>query len=444
MKTAGPVARSSAREVALTVVRDVFGPEHRGAQAAFDVRTRRAGLDLRDRAFAAELAYGSIKQRRLLDWYLAPYLAGRARPLPPTIVEVLRLGIYQLRFMGGVDVHAAVFETVKLALCHGHRGTGGLVNAVLRRFIADAPAAPQADDFPSEDDFAGTAYSVPTWIAAQWHEALNGARDAALAGINAAPQHAVRVNTLRASLDEVRAALAQAGTSVRPSPFVREIWLAEGSSVADDPGGRWTVQGESAAMPVDLLAPQPGESVLELCSGRGNKSVQLAARLGASGSLVCVELETRRARRLEEALARAGASGVAVVQGDARSAAPELRADAVLLDAPCSGLGVLGRHPEARWRKSPDDGARLAEVQAALLAAAAERTRPGGRLVYSVCSTDPREGRDRVEAFLAGAPEFARAELPPRYAPFASAGDVVVPPGIEGRDGFYIAVLGKR
>ncbi len=436
--------RASAREVALAVVRDVFGPEQRGAQAAFDVRARRAGLDLRDRAFAAELTYGSIKQRRLLDWYLAPYLADRAKSLPATIVEVLRLGIYQLRFMGGVEEHAAVYETVKLALRHGHRGTGGLVNAVLRRFIAESPAAPQTADFPNEDEFAGTAFSVPTWLAVQWRSELDGARDAALAGINAAPQHAVRLNALRASREEALEALAGAGASLRPSPYVAESWLVEGSAVGDDPEGRWIVQSESAAMPVDLLAPQPGESVLELCSGRGNKSVQLAARLNGSGSLVCVELEARRARALEEALARGGASAVAVVQGDARAAAPELRADAVLLDVPCSGLGILGRHPEARWRKSPGDGARLAPLQAALLAAAAERTRQGGRLVYSVCSTDPREGRARIEAFLAENPQFARAALPARYAPFACGGDVVVPPGIEGRDGFYVALLVKN
>ena len=137
---APPAPRTNARELALAVVRDVFGPELRGAQAAFDVRARRSGLDARDRAFAAELAYGAIKARRLLDWYLKPYLEGRERTLPAVIFEILRLGVYQIRFMSGVEDHAAVFETVNLALRHGHKGTAGLVNAVLRRFIADAPA----------------------------------------------------------------------------------------------------------------------------------------------------------------------------------------------------------------------------------------------------------------------------------------------------------------
>ncbi len=434
----------SARELALAVVRDVFGPEARGAQAAFDVRARRSGLDARDRAFAAELAYGAIKARRLLDWYLKPYLAGRERTLPPVILEILRLGIYQLRFMGGVEDHAAVFETVNLALHHGHKGTAGLVNAVLRRFIAEAPAIPDRSDFERESDYLGTAYSLPSWIAAGWAELFNGQRDAVLAGINAPPQRALRVNTLRAEVGEVTRLLEARGATVRASPFAPEALIVDGEAIADDPEERWSLQGESACLPVDLLDPRPGETVLDLCSGRGHKSAQIAARMRAEGNLVCVESDPRKTRALRTALARAGAGNAAVVEGDARDAAAEIRADAVLLDAPCSSLGILGRHAEARWRKSPEDSPRLAGLQGALLRAAGARTKAGGRLVYSVCTTDPREGPLAIERFLAEEPAFRRAEIPERYARFRSAaGDVVVPPGIDGRDGFFIALLAR-
>jgi 16S rRNA (cytosine967-C5)-methyltransferase len=141
--------------------------------------------------------------------------------------------------------------------------------------------------------------------------------------------------------------------------------------------------------------------------------------------------------------ARAGVTNAALVVGDARDAAPEVRANAVVVDAPCSGTGTIGRHPEARWRKAPEDGARLASAQGELLRAAAERTAPGGRIVYSVCSSDRREGRDVVDAFLRDATAFARLPLPERYASFARDGDVVVPAGIAGRDGFFIALLGR-
>ena len=434
---------TSAREVALQVVRDVFGPDQRGAQAAFDVRSRRAQLDVRDRAFAAELAYGSIKQRRLLDWHLAPYIGTRDKPLPPTIVDVLRIGAYQLRFMNGVDDHAAVSETVNLAWRHGHRGTAGLVNAVLRKMIADGAPVPFAGDFKSEDDYLGTAFSLPTWMAAQFGRAYNGERSAVLAGINAAPQHAVRVNGLRATVAEVRGELEAAGLEVQGSAFVPESLVFSGGAIGDDPEGRWSLQSEAAAMPVDLLAPPSGASVLELCSGRGNKLVQLAARIGPEGHVTGVELDPKKVHALRETLERLGIANAALVAGDAREAVPDILALHVLLDAPCSGLGVIGRHPEARWRKTPEDGARFGTLQGELLRAAADRTAPGGRLVYSVCSSDPREGREVVEDFLSERTDFTRAQLPERYDSFARDGDVVVPLGIEGRDGFYVAVLGR-
>jgi 16S rRNA (cytosine967-C5)-methyltransferase len=435
------IVRTTARQVAYDVVRDVFGPDQRGAQASFDVRSRRARLDTRDRAFAAELAYGTIKGMRLIDWLLAPYLAGRDKPLPPTIHDVLRLGIYQIHFMSGVDDHAAVSETVNLAWKHGHKGTAGLVNAVLRRSIADGKRTPDSADFKTADDWAGMCFSVPTWIAAQFGRAYGEARDAALRGVNAAPQHALRVNALRASVETVTVDLAERGVTVRVSPYVPETLIADSGTIGDDPGGRWSIQSEAATMPVDMLEPRAGETVLDMCAGRGNKTIGIAARMGNTGSVVAVELDPKKIPVLREHLERAGVTNVAVVEGDARSAALEIRADAVLLDAPCSGIGVIGRHPEARWRKRPDDGSRLAETQAQLLRAAATRTAPGGRIVYSVCSPDAREGRERVDAFLAEEPGFARAPLPERYATFERDGDLVVPAGIEGRDGFYIASL---
>jgi 16S rRNA (cytosine967-C5)-methyltransferase len=262
-----------------------------------------------------------------------------------------------------------------------------------------------------------------------------------LAGINASPQHAVRVNRLGTTVPTVRAELEGHGATVTQSPFVFESLILEKFATGDDPAGRWSVQSEAAAMPVDLLAPMPGERVIDLCSGRGNKSVQIGARLNGEGTIACVEIDEKKMHTLATALERAGVANVALVNGDARFAASELVGDAVLLDAPCSGLGIIGRHPEARWRKDPADGARLGLLQAELIRAAAARTAPRGRLVYAVCSSDPREGREVVDAFLAGDATFERAPLPDRYAPFAKDGDVVVVPGIAGRDGFYIASL---
>jgi 16S rRNA (cytosine967-C5)-methyltransferase len=416
-----------ARELAFQVVRDVFGPDARAAQGSFDAHLRRSRLDSRDVAFAAELAYGTIEQRRLLDWYIAPYLADRAKALPPAIAEILRLGVYQIAMMSGVDAHAAVHETVNLALRHGHRGTAGLVNAILRRLIVDAPAPPDRSGFKSEADYLGTRYSLPTWIVTQLGQTFGEQLEAILSGLNRAPQRAVRVNRLRATVDEAIWALAANGVRTRRSERVEEVLVVEAGIASDDAQGRWSVQSESASIPAAILDPKPGENVLDLCAGRGNKSIQIAARMNNEGALYCVEIDARKIGTLTADLERSGVECAALVSGDVRTADLPF-ADAVLLDAPCSGIGIIGRHPEARWRKSPDDGARLAALQGELLEAAARRVKAGGRLVYSVCSTDRREGIDLAEAFLAANREFR-----------SHGEDVLIAPGIDGRDGFYVA-----
>jgi 16S rRNA (cytosine967-C5)-methyltransferase len=237
--------------------------------------------------------------------------------------------------------------------------------------------------------------------------------------------------------------LESAGCSILPSPFVAECLIVKPGVPGDDPEGRWSVQSESSAMAVDLLDPQPGERVADLCCGRGNKSMQIAARLGPQASFAAVDQDARKLRAWRETARRLGVEAEPV-EADVLAFEPGSLFDAVLLDAPCSALGTIGRHAEARWRKSPGDGARLAASQAALLRRAAALTAPGGRLVYAVCSFDPAEGAGVIDEFLAGAPDFHRAASPARYAEFERGGDVVVPPGIEGRDGFYISRLERR
>jgi 16S rRNA (cytosine967-C5)-methyltransferase len=441
-----------AREVALMVVRDTFGDQPRAAREALDYRLRRSGLAGRDRAFATELAYGSIKMRRALDDRLAPYLGAKAATLPKPIAEILRLGAYQLAYMTGVEPYAAVSESVGLARIYGHKGTAGLVNAVLRRVAEDVAAhghasAAEAPGDESDDALARRA-SLPTWLVAHWRRRFGAGRLAAIAaGVNAPAPIGIGLDTRRIDAAAARARLAEHGAGAQPSAFTADTLIASdahGIDLETLGAGRWFLHAESAALPVDLLAPQPGEAIYEACSGRGNKTLQIVARLQGSGSLEAVDLDERKVERLRERLAVHDAAYVRVAARDA--ALPgEPDCDAVLVDAPCSGIGIVGRQPEARWRKSPDDALRLVPVQHAILDAAASRVKPGGRLVYAVCSTDPREGDEIVDALLAARPAFARAPLPARYAPLATpAGDVLVAPGIDGRDGFFIASLQRR
>lgn len=426
---------TTAREVALQVCRDVFGPTPRGAREALDYRLRKTSLAPRDRAFATELAYGAVKMRRFLDFELAPFVGERAKSLPQPIAEILRLGTYQLRSMHGVEAYAAVSESVGLARKYGHKGTAGLVNAVLRR-IATEP--------PREADLE-TRASLPNWVVNHWRERFGADRlDAIVAGVNGPAAVGLCVDLRNASRDDVQQALAEAGIASSPSPFASDVLVLDGSAPSGElerlANHRWHVHAEAAAFPVDLLDPQPGQRVVEVCCGRGNKTLQIVSRTRGEAEVLAVDDDPHKTAQTGARLSGAGIASVALFTGDAAEMAPTGDADLVLLDAPCSGLGILGRQPEARWRKNPDDPARMASVQRKLLAAAAGSVKPGGALVYAVCSTDRREGEDVVDAFLAEHGQFARDEVPARYEPFLTpAGDVLVTPGIDGRDGFFVA-----
>ena len=442
----------NAREVALQTVRDVFvvpgGGTERTAQEALDYRARKANLDARDRAFATELAYGSIKMRRALDWYLASFIGERKTELPPAIHEILRLAVYELVYTRA-DTHATVFEFVNLAKRYGHRGVANLVNAVLRSFLRDRPLDPTRDLFENDDEYLGTRYSLPTWLVRQWRTVFGAQVEAICSAVNDPARSAVTVNTMRTNVAEIVERFAGAGIATARSAFAPDSLLidepAKVRGLEAQAKGAWWLQSESSAMPVEVLHPQPGETILDVASGRGNKALQIGARLAGEGNELCIERDPRKADVLQTRLEEAGiAAGVVV--GDATSALlqPGQRFDRVLIDAPCSGVGVIGRHPEARWKKQPGDGERLALTQRALLEALAPSVHEGGALVYAVCSTDPRETIEVVDWFV-GKANVERGLIPAAFEPFITEeGDILVPPGLDGRDGFFIARLERR
>lgn len=427
------------------MVRDVFPDDgkqvERTAHAAFDYRVQRAGLDARDTAFAAELAYGAIKMRRALDWYLAPYVADT---VPAAVRELLRLAAYELLYTRA-DEHAAVFEFVNLAKRIAHRGLANLVNAVLRRLLRERPAAPRRDQFEDDAEYLGTRYSLPTWLVVQWLDVFGDATETICEGVNAPAQQAIVVNTLRNGVAETQERLGTAGVVTEQSSFVPEALLLRDGRVPSDADGGWWQQSESSAMVADVLNPQPGDTIVDVCSGRGNKALQIGARLERDGALLCIERDERKTKILTERLEKAGIAG-AIVTGDAtQELLPQGRGfERALIDAPCSGVGIVGRQPEARWKKQKSDGERLATTQRALLEQIARHVLPGGVLVYAVCSTDPRETTEVMDWFLARH-DFERGSIAVKYEPLLGAsGDVVVPPGIERRDGFFIARLERR
>ncbi|MGZ4268541.1 MAG: transcription antitermination factor NusB [Solirubrobacteraceae bacterium] len=361
-----------------------------------------AGLSPRDRALAKQLAFGTVQRRLTLDHVIA---AHATRELDPPVRAALQLGLYQLLFLEGIADHAAIGEAVELAKpSPGHR----LVNAVLRKVQREGFELP-ADDTPQG---AAIRHSHPLWLVRLWWQWLGADEARALmAADNEPAELALRVNRLVAfDLSDVPGE-RRGDAIVLDGPF----------DALGHPGyaaGAFTPQSRGSQLVAEVLDPQPGERVLDLCAAPGGKTTDIAARMGATGRVVAVERHPQRARALQAACARMRADNVEVVCADAREyAAPPAPGgfDRVLLDAPCSGLGTLRSHPDIRWRASPAGIERLAALQDELLASARAALAPGGRLVYSVCTLSPAEER------LSGAQ--VRRTLPHR----------------DGTDGFYIA-----
>jgi 16S rRNA (cytosine967-C5)-methyltransferase len=383
----------------------------RGADSREALERLSGKLDARDRALATELAYGTTRWRGRLDFELSRRLQRQPLDrLPPTIRNILRLGLYQLRHMDKVPPYAAVGEAVAQAGRHGHAGTAGLVNAVLRRAASESE--------PEPPDLA-TEYSHPQWLVDRWRSRLPDAI-ALMAANNQPPQVVVRVNRLRA--DTV------AGTPGRHAP---EAVVVDGLPEAELAAGLCTVQDEASMLAARTLDPQPGWICLDIASAPGGKATHLAELMHDEGIVLANELDPERAKLVQAAARRLHLKSVRVRVADARTLPKNWarRCDGVLADVPCSGLGTLARRPDLRWRKTENDLRTLPPLQLQLLEAAAECVKPGGRLVYSTCSTEPEENEDVVARFLAGHPEFERET------------EVRLWPHRDGTDGFYIVRL---
>lgn len=409
-----------ARAVAFEVIGATF-EQGAFAERAFRDAARREGLEGRERAQAQRLAYGAVQRRGTTDAAIER-LAGRpSQRLDAPLLRGLRLGLYELLFATRTPDHAAVDQAVELVKRAGAAHAAGLVNAVLRR--AARERAELIEELLSDDSTpaaAAVAQSAPAWLVDMWWEELGaeGARSL-LSACNEAAEVAFRVNSSRTDRDaelaalreaEVEAASPQADWPLAPA----EAIVVDGrtGSVTEKrvAAGELTPQSRGSMAVVEVLEPQPGEQILDLCAGPGTKTGQIAGRMGDRGELISVELDPERAAEVAGQAQRLGLRSVTVIEADATELEMPEAFDRVLLDASCSDLGALAPRPDARWRKSPAAIERLAELQGQLLMSAARSLRPGGTLVYATCTVSRRENEERVAALLEAA---GRGEVPP-------------------------------
>lgn len=404
----------TARQAAYEVVLRVFEDD---AYADRVLRSAAAGLDSRDRALAQRLAFGTVQRMRTLDHAIGTLGKRPVRKLDPPVRAALRLGAYQLGYTE-VATHAAVNETVELVRRARLERAVAFTNAVMRRLSEGIKPllAGLGEETPKD---AALKHSYPDWVAELWWEELG--RDGALALMraqNEPPERVVRINRRKSG-----------HVDGRPDPDLPDaLHVDRIDDDAIDAGLIWP-QSRGSQLAGLAVGAHEGERTLDLCAAPGGKATQLA------GEVVAVELHSGRARELEDNCRRLGAGNVTVVNADARALPPELTGfDRVLVDAPCSGLGVLAARPDLRWRAEP-----LPELQTELLRVAAERVKPGGTILYSVCTMNTEENEAIVDASALKV-ESLENEWPqfrhPRRPEF-----LLTLPHVHGTSGFFIARL---
>jgi 16S rRNA (cytosine967-C5)-methyltransferase len=420
------------------------------ADLALEAEVTRRALAPRDVALATELVYGTLRWQRYLDWILAPHSRRRLATLDPRVRVLLRLTAYQIVFLARVPAFAAVNDAVTLA--PSAPGVAGYVNGVLRAFarrgVAEREPAPPRDALEA----LATRCSFPSWLAARWVARYGHEEgEALMRALNTRPPLTLRANTLRTD----RAAVAERlrreeQVTTRPTRLAPEGLVAETGGAP----GRWrafaagdcVAQDEASMLVARLLEPAPGETVADVCAAPGTKTTHLAQLMDDRGRILAFDPQPARLQRVDEAAARLDVHIVETVPGPVESLAPRWAAgcDRVLVDAPCTNLGVVRRNPEVKWRREPGDVGAAAERQRSILAAAASLVAPGGRLVYATCSLEPEENDGVVGDFLTAQPDFA-VDTPEGFlvAPDA-AGFVRCLPHRLGTDGFTAIRLRRR
>jgi 16S rRNA (cytosine967-C5)-methyltransferase len=460
----------SSRQLAFIALRDV----HKGAytDVAIDRALQKGKLDERDRRLFTELVYGSTRRQRTLDAIIDQLGKKQAHQQPKDLRTILHLGLYQLRYQQKIPASAAVNTTVQLAKDNGFAALTGVVNGLLRQYIRLSETSTEPLILPDNPiEKLGVLHSFPDWIIQVWLEQLGFAETEQLCmWMNKTPTIDLRINPLRSSLGEVEMALQGAGIECQRLPNLPQALrlISSPGNIQNLPGfdaGWWTVQDSSAQMVGYLLNPQPGEVIIDVCAAPGGKTTHIAELMGDRGKIFAGDRTPSRLRKLQQNAQRLGLKSIEIFTGDGRSLsqfdctggkrsyaggdAPKgssPRGDRLLLDVPCSGLGTLHRHADARWRQTPAKVEELALLQQELITHAANYVQPTGVMVYATCTLHPAENEGVIDKFLSSHPHW-QIEPPTRESPLATyaspRGWIKVLPHQQDMDGFFMVRLRK-
>ncbi len=422
-----------------------------------------AELSPRDKALAAKITYGTLQWQGYLDYYLDFLLKRPRAEIARDALFLLRLGAYQILILDKIPSRSAVDETVKLARKKMHRGIASLVNGTLRNLVRKYKEIELPDSESTPLEYLSVKYSHPSWMVEVWYHELGFERtERLLKANNESPERTVRVNTLKTSRDEFVSELASFGIAYEFVPQVLEgLIINNYEKLLETPfyhEGKYQPQDINSMIVSLFVLPGANEKIIDMCSAPGSKTTHLAQLKKNKGKIIAVDINRAKLNRVHEACKRMGINCVTPLLGDARRLFKDERLgkhekeafDACLVDAPCSGLGTLRRHPELKWTFKHDDITRLAKQQQELLVSAHKLLKPGGRLIYSTCTISKRENQLTVSEFLKSYPGY-KLEHPSDFidqqaiqnAEINPDGLTQFYPGYGSGDGFFIARLKK-
>ncbi|MCG3085321.1 16S rRNA (cytosine(967)-C(5))-methyltransferase RsmB [Anoxybacillus sp. LAT_35] len=441
---------SNVRNVALDVLIDI---EKKRAYSNLSLHhvIETNELSAQDVALLTELVYGTIQRRDTLDYYLQPFIKGK---IEPWVRLLLRMSLYQMVYLDRIPDRAVLFEAVEIAKRRGHRGIASLVNGILRS--VQRQGLRSLDNIKDESERLAIATSHPVWLVRRWIEQFGFDETKRMCEANNfPPEQTARVNVMRATVEEVIDRLKEEGIEAIPSSIVPiGIKITKGNAAKTSVfrEGLITIQDESSMLVAYALSPNETDVVLDCCAAPGGKTTHIAERMNNRGRVVALDIHDHKVKLIEQQAKRLGLSNIEAKQLDSRQAHTQFATetfDRILVDAPCSGLGVIRRKPEIKYAKNEKDITQLTNVQLNILRAVAPLLKRGGTLVYSTCTVDREENEQVIAQFLAEHPEYDRDEtlasrLPSSVASYVDRGMLQLLPHHVYSDGFFIATLKKK
>ena len=441
---------NNAREIAINILNEVHTHDAY-ANVALAKHLRSSNLAEIDRRFLTELVYGTVKAGDTLDWIIRQYINRPLKKIAPMVREILRIGMYQLFFLDKVPASAACNTAVELTKKYSHAGTVKFVNAVLRT----AAREPKRATFPHGKGHAIEELALksqhPYWLVKKWVHEFGFADTERLCDFdNSAPVLSLRTNTLKTSPEDFKTLLEKCGLEVTKSKYAPEGLIISSYGSLDNleplQEGLGQVQDESSMLVAHVLAPKPSEFIIDCCSAPGGKTTHIAALMNNKGTILATDIFEHKLKRINENADRLGIDIITTKLLDATKIGENYpkQADRVLVDAPCSGLGVLRRKADARWKKKADEIAKLPKLQLEILNSAARAVKVGGVLVYSTCTIEQAENAAVVQRFLQENDNFI-LENTGAFLPVPREGKMVqLYPHKDATDGFFIARMKRR